>query len=485
MPPHCTSGVVPNLSLRKVLALAMALTLTALASCSPSPKAGGGIGGTGSVSSVSSGTVTKLGSVSVSGTQYDNSNALYCLDGEPCSTENSLKLGMVVLVKGTALSPPEGSVTRVADTIIYEETVEGVVQSVAPDGSSLVILGQFVVVNQKTVIDESIPGRSVRNLKPGVDLIQVSGLVAGDGNILATLVMRRTGTLHYEVQGIIRNHDARGKRFEIGQLVVDYSSADVSDITAGDTMNWNDRLVHVRGDEWQPRSEVPYGATLRATRVNGLGLMVEDSAEANIEGFITSMTQSGALTINNHPINVSSSTTFEGGTANELVLGKHVSIHGTLDAGSVGCSEDHLQRKPSDGVERRIDRPSSPYSNPSRVFLECPLNPTCSNSDRRRRHRHPLRGYPNRRPSENPREDFLTADRTLATELERTEPSAVIVLEAPLQSAVDPQISMAGVSIDTSGLSDNEFIGNYGPIGRSTFFENALIGQPVWGERNA
>src|SRR6476661_7816070 len=114
MPPHCTSGVVPNVSLKKVLTLVMALTLSVLASCSPSPKAGGGIGGTGSVSSassVSSGTVTKLGNVSVSGTQYDNSSALYCFDGEPCSTGNSLRLGMVVLVKGTALSPPEGSVT--------------------------------------------------------------------------------------------------------------------------------------------------------------------------------------------------------------------------------------------------------------------------------------------------------------------------------------------------------------------------------------
>ena len=112
------------------------------------------------------------------------------------------------------------------------------------------------MANQETVIDESVPGRSLHNLRPGVDLIQVSGLVAGDGHILATLVMRRTGTSQYEVQGIINNHDAGGKRFEIGQLVVDcYSSADVSDITAGGTMNWNDRLVHVRGDEWQPRQQ--------------------------------------------------------------------------------------------------------------------------------------------------------------------------------------------------------------------------------------
>ena len=151
MPAYYFSVFIPTPSPVKALALTMALILPAFASCGPSPKAGGGIGGTGSVSvsSVSSGTVTKLSSVNVSGTEYDNSNAFYCIDDEPCSTENNLKLGMVVLVKGTAQSPSQGTVTRMADTITFEGTVEGVVQSVAPDGSSLVVLGQFVAVNHK------------------------------------------------------------------------------------------------------------------------------------------------------------------------------------------------------------------------------------------------------------------------------------------------------------------------------------------------
>ena len=110
-------------------------------------------------------------------------------------------------------------------------------QSVDPDGSSLVVLGQFVAVNQKTVIDESIPGRvDTQPREPGRRRHKVSGLVAGDGNIVATLIMKRTGILHHEVEGIIKNHDAGGKRFEIGQLVVEYSSAEVDDIAAGDTI---------------------------------------------------------------------------------------------------------------------------------------------------------------------------------------------------------------------------------------------------------
>src|SRR5262245_25411826 len=198
---RCSKKLPPH---SPCMAIALTLFFLALASCKP--QAGGGISGTGSVSSVSSGPVTQLNSVFVSGTKYDNSNTIYCIDGESCSTENSLKLGMVVLVKGTAQSSYQSGneVTRVADTITYEDTVEGVVQSVAQDGSSLIVLGQFIELSPKTVIDASIPGRTIRNLTPGVDVIEVSGLVTSDGHILATLIMKRTGQPHYEVQGIIK-----------------------------------------------------------------------------------------------------------------------------------------------------------------------------------------------------------------------------------------------------------------------------------------
>ena len=65
---------------------------------------------------------------------------------------------------------------------------------------------------------------------------------------------------------------------------------------------------------------------------------------------------------------------------------------------------------------------------------------------------------------------LLDSNRIAATELERTGPSTTIALEARLQSAVDSQIVLAGVNIETSGIPENEFVGNYGPIGRKTFF---------------
>jgi hypothetical protein len=463
------------------MAIPLTLCFLALTSCSPSPEAGGGIGGTGltgSVSSVSSGPLTKLGSVFVSGMKYDNSNAIYCIDDEPCSTENSLKPGMVVLVKGTAQSSNQGAVTRVADTITFKETVEGVVQSVAQDGSSLIVLGQFIALNPKTVIDTSIPGRSIRNLTPGLDAIEVSGLVASDGHILATLIMKRTGKPQYEVQGIIKNHNARDQQFEIGQLMVEYSSADISDIATGGTTDWNGRLVHVRGDEWQPRSEVPYGARLTATRVTQLGLTVEDSAEAKIEGFITQLTRPGRFAINNHPIEVSADTKFEGGTANELTLGAHVFIHAALVHGVLEAQE--VAFKENVGIESNVE--SVDIQSDTLKLAGLPGLSIARDALTVTEHE----GIPSRfediRIGDHVRVHarLLDEQRVVATELERTIPSASIVLQAPLQLAVDPRVLLAGTSIDTSRIPDKEFVGPYGTIGRTAFFDKAVIGRPVW-----
>jgi hypothetical protein len=460
------------------MALALALSFSSLPSCGPSPQAGGGIGGTGSVSNVSSvslGPVTKLGTLFVSGTEYDNSNSVYCIGGEPCTTENSLKLGMVVLVKGTAQSSHQGAVIRVADTIMFEETVEGVVQSVAQDGSSLVVLGQFIAVNAKTVIDASIPGQAIHNLKSGIDVVEVSGLVAADGHILATLIMMGTETPHYQVQGIIKNHDAGAKRFEIGQLMVEYPSADTIDMVNTGMADWNGRLAHVRGEDWHMRSDVPFGAKLIATRVKPLGLTVEDSADTKMEGLITQLRQGRAFSINNHPIEISADTRFEGGKESQLMFGAHLFIHGTMVQGVVAAKE--VVFKENFEVESNVEAidllsGTLTLSGLPGLLIRCDAQTMTED-----------KGSPSRF------DDFRMGDHVkvhgklyewqgvvLATALERIIPSTSIVLEAPLHLAIDPGILLAGRSIDTSRIPDNAFAGPYGPIGRLAFFQTAVVG---------
>ena len=65
--PYCFNGTKRHPWCMRVLAFAAIVACAGLASCRPNPEAGGGIGGTGSVSasSVSSGAVTKLSSVNI------------------------------------------------------------------------------------------------------------------------------------------------------------------------------------------------------------------------------------------------------------------------------------------------------------------------------------------------------------------------------------------------------------------------------------
>ena len=456
----------------------LTLALVGLTSCQPSPEAGGGIGGTGSTTSVASGPVTKLNSVFVSGTEYDNSHTVYCMDGEPCSATNNLKLGMVVLVKGTAQSLGNGGVRRAANTVVFEETIEGVVQSVASNGSALIVLGQVIALNQKTIVDPSIPGQSIHNLKPGWDVIEVSGLVAGDGQILATLIMKQTGTPHYEVQGLIKNHDVQRQRFEIGQLVVDYSLADITELAATDTITWDGRLVHVRGDQWQPLSTVPHGASLTATRVKPLGLILEDSPDAKVEGFITNFSAPGSFTLHNHLIEVSGTTRFRGGTQSDLALGAHVFIHGALVRQVLKA--DEIVFKENFHLESNVESIDSQSRTVTLVGFSGLAVETDSQTVIEDRGVHAV--FENIRVGDHLKVHarLLTGQHVVATDLERTDPSSVITIEAPLQSAADPLLILAGIMIDTRHMPDDQFVGSLGVMGRLALFQNAAVGRPVW-----
>jgi hypothetical protein len=450
-----------------------------LASCGPVPQAGGGIGGTGSVATVSSGPVTKFGSVFVSGTEYDNSHTIYCIDDDPCSSENRLKLGMVVLVNGrtTENYSTNQSLARIADTITFEEAVEGTVQSVAADGLSLIVLGQVIHIDQKTVIDSTIPGQSIANLRSGMDHIEVSGFVVGDGHILATLIMMHTGNPHYEVQGTIKNHNATARTFEIGALQIHYSTSDISQMPPT-SQTWDGLVVHARGNQWSQGGAGPYGATLTAARVKPVGIGVEDSAEAEVEGFILQINAPGDFLVNNLRVQTTASTVFEGGTVNDLVIGTHIDIQGHLIGGvlqaerisfegeielsayvaSIDTASRSLTLSGLDGMTVHVDdRTAIGGEGDLRRFEDIAIH------DRLKIHGRPAGG-----------------NGLLAKELERSSPTTEVKFEGFLRSAADPWLVILGATIDTSGIPGNRFIGTDGTaIGRPAFFQGLTVGRKV------
>ena len=471
-------------SLSHIVVLSLLALLAVSTSCGPSPQAGGGIGGTGSVATVSSGPVTKFGSVFVSGTEYDNTNTLYCIDHDPCSRENRLKIGMVVVVNGTRTVEytSNQTLTHLADKITYEETVEGEVQSVGTDGLSLVVLGQVVSVNQKTEIDLSLQGASPHALNPTAvsgTLVEISGFVTGDGTILATLIQPHTGIPHFEIEGVIKNHDHTAKTFAIGSLVVDYSrpTTDSSLMPSPTSQNWDGLVVFVLGDRWSQGGPGPYGARMSATSVKPKALGVSDIQDTAVEDFVTRVDGPGDFFLNNVRVRTNAGTTFEGGTLNDILVGAHLEVYGSLVGGIVNATkvefegETELQANvaavnASDNTLTLAGLSALTIQFDAQTTLHGQGNPHGLNDLRSGDHLQihgQLRG----------------GNTILAKEVERSAPASTVQIKGLVMSAADPFLVLFGSSIDTSLIPESSFRGRYGAIGRSGFFAGLSSGKKI------
>lgn len=451
----------------------------ATASCSPAPQAGGGIGGTGSIQTVSSGPVTKFGSVFVSGTEYDNSQTIYCFDDEPCSSENKLKLGMVVLVNGRTVGTDlTGAPSRrIAETITYEEAVESTVQSIAPDGLSLMMLGQVVHLDHNTVVDPSIPGRSIVDLTLNQDRIEVSGFVVGDGHILATLITMQDGSPHYEVQGTVKNHNLAARTFDIGTLRIDYSAADIGHMRSIASTSWDGVVVHVRGEQWDGGGTAPAGGTLVATRVIPIGLGADDSEEAKVEGFIRQVAGPGDVVVNNLRVQTTGRTVFEGGTLDDLTVNAHVIVLGRLSGGVLQAERVSFEGK----FELESNVLSLDDTTQSLTLTGFPGITILVDEQTEIEGEGDLRTFQGIRLGDHLKiHGRRSGDGIVATKLKRSNPSNNVKLEGIVSSATAPTLVLAGATIDTSAIPNDRFIQSDGTvIGRAAFFNRLVPGHQI------
>jgi len=463
--------------------LFLVLLLTMLMSCGPSPQAGGGIGGTGNTATVVSGPITNTSSNSVSVSEYDYStgSTVMTVDGTS-GNQRDLKKGMVVLVNATLThnygtnDPPQ----RTAHTLFYEDTVEGIVQSVAPDGSSLVVLGQTVAITTATIIDATIPGQNILSLMPGRDLVEVSGFVTGDGTIVGTLIELkpidlRTEVPDYEVKGFIKNHDAIHKTFDIGSLSVDYRNAELKDMPSQSTNAWNGLLVDVRGNQVSSGGSGPHGVQIIATKVKLEGLGTEDSEGAEIQGFVTQVVALGDFYLGNVHVQTTPSTVYDHGTINEIILGVKLEVAGPLDNGVVRATK--IEFKNDSQIQADLETVTL-GSGSAGLLTFAGLQGLTVQTDNQTK----IEGEGSARNLN----DLASGDHLkihgrssgtgfTATKIERTSPTSDYRIEGPIGSASNPMMSILGTSIDTSSLTDTSFKDRTGyTIGRSAFFRTLL-----------
>lgn len=177
----------------------------------------------------STGTIDGFGSVFVNGIEFDTDDADITLDGKP-SSEDALRLGMVVTVKGTIHDDGE---TGTARHVIFDDELQGPVSAIVegPDGDSLLltILDLKVIVERTGTVFDDV---GFDSLVVG-DVLEVSGFIDEAGRLRATLVEKKSGDDADEVEfkGVVTALIAT--EFMLGAYVVDFGGADLSEVPGG------------------------------------------------------------------------------------------------------------------------------------------------------------------------------------------------------------------------------------------------------------
>lgn len=301
------------------------LTLTLL-SCGGGTKLAGdiGTGGTGAAppNTIAVGPINGFGSIVVTGVRYDDSKAQIVVpDGDDSGT--GLKLGMVVRLEGTLNAD---GVTGTATRVDMSADVRGPVTSVSPSASGAMFsaMGVTVQVNSGTVFDSVKSDLS--DLQLG-DNVQVHGLLADTGALVATRVQKRSAcgsACVYKTIGQVQSSSSAQLKLGNG-LVVALNAATVYDGVA--TPPPVGAIIRIT------TTAAPQSNQVTALKVSSAVAGASSSSGATlqkgeVEGFVAGLSGSN-FTVSGTQVALTPTTTFNSpNTAASLTNGQRVDVDG-------------------------------------------------------------------------------------------------------------------------------------------------------------
>jgi len=282
------------------------------------------------------GAISGFGSVVVGGVRFDDSSATVEDEDGAAHASSELKLGMVVQMDAKNMDHALG--TAVAQRIRFGSEIIGPVGAIDTTASTVVVLGQTVLVTTSTVFDSALAG-GLSTLTAGA-VIEVHGILDdATGKVTATRIEPKTGATFYRLRGTVSSYDPTAKTFKIGSELISFAS--VANVPA--TLA-NGRIVRV-----QLQTTQVAGAWV-ATRI-GLGVRgpSDGISDAHVEGAITVFTSTSSFEVNGLKVDASSAAFPDGTTG--IVLGAEVEVTGTVTNGVLVATKveveehrDHGQR---------------------------------------------------------------------------------------------------------------------------------------------
>ena len=428
----------------------------------------GGIGRTG----LAIGPIANFGSIVVNGVRYDTSNATFVVDDQP-GTEADLAVGQVVTVKGE-IDDDGGT----ADEVIYDETLEGPIASIDAAAGSFVVLGQTVIVNAGTSFDDDFPVAGIDGLAID-DIVEISGFVDSNGNIVATRVEIDDDPDGFEVKGVVEALDAAAQTFELRGLTVDYGSALIEgDFPGGEIADGN--FVEVDGT-----TDPNDAQRLIASRVeyeDRLGDFENDD-NVEIEGLITRFVDATDFDVNGLAVTTTASTEYENGDAAALGTDVRIEVEGRFDIeGVIVADEIEFRTRDDARIDARVDAVDASAGTLTVLGIEVSTGPLTRFEDK-------LDGA-----GEGPLNladinvgDYVRiiggespagSNAVAATRLERDDDEGDVSLRGAVDSIAEPTLAILGVTIETG--AGTEFRGaDEQPLGATEFFSALTIGDLV------
>ena len=291
---------------------------------------GGGIGGTGVTST---GTVDGLGSIFVNGVEFETDSAEVFLDGS-ASTEDEIRVGMVVTVTGTV---NDDGVTGTATRVVFDDEVQGPIATIQTglDGDSLLldVLGVAVIVERTGTVFDDVNFDTLAV----DDVIEVSGFFDDQLRLRATRIEKKSvfiaGSSEIELKGQVAGLTAT--QFSIGNYIVDYSNADLSDIAGGEIKSG--MRVEVRG--------TVSGFSILADRVeqeDEISDGFEDDDQVSVQGTITNFTNAARFAVNGVAVDAGNASLIPADL--QLANGLIVQVEGRWDGSVLQASTIQSRR---------------------------------------------------------------------------------------------------------------------------------------------
>lgn len=298
--------------------------------------ASGGIGGTG----VTSGTVSGFGSVFVNGIEFETDGTIRDVDDDVDISNGSdddevLGIGMVVTIIGTV---NDDGVSGIADSIEYDDEIEGPVAAEQDDGNpntrTFDIFNITVVVDRSATVFASTDYDSLAEN----DLLEVSGYFGADGTLLATRVERKgelvSGVSEVEIKGEVIRFDSSMSTFMLvglDDIVITFDNATEFEDFPGPVANG--LFVEVEGT-------LVTATSILASRIEledeGFG---DDVDQISIEGLVTDFSDISSFKVAGQRVNASNATFEPASLEASIDNGDKVDVEGAIVDGILKAKE--------------------------------------------------------------------------------------------------------------------------------------------------